>query len=98
SRFGVAVPLRTAGGRDRWYLWDIDACGHDVFTVHSRYHASADEALADWQAGVGLPAAEGTVFAPVDAPWLLSELLPREQGMMRPGGENAEQYAEYHRS
>jgi len=94
----VAAPLRIAGRRDRWYLWDIDACGHDVFTVHSRCHASADDALTDWQAAVGLPAAEGTVFVPVDDPWLLADLMPYEQGMMRPGGENAEQFAEYHRS
>ena len=98
SRFGVAAPLRTADGRDYWYLWDIDACGHDAFTVHSRCHTGPDEALTDWQAGVGLPAAEGTVFEPVDDVWLLAELMPYEQGMMRPGGENAEQFAEYHRS
>jgi hypothetical protein len=29
---------------------------------------------------------------------LLDDLLPREQGMMRPGGENGEQFAEYHRA
>jgi hypothetical protein len=98
SRFGVAAPFRTADGPDRWYLWDIDACGHEAFTVHSRYHATPDEALADWHAGVGAPAADGTVFAPVDDPGLLDDLMPREQGMMRPGGENVEQFAEYHRS
>jgi hypothetical protein len=98
SRFGVAAPFRTADGPDRWYLWDIDACGHEAFTVHSRYHATPDEALADWQAGVGAPAADGTVFTPVDDPGLLDDLMPREQGMMRPGGENVEQFAEYHRS
>jgi hypothetical protein len=98
SRFGVAAPFRTADGPDRWYLWDIDACGHDAFTVHSRYHATPAEALADWQAGVGAPAADGTVFAPVDDPGLVDDLMPREQGMMRPGGENVEQFAEYHRS
>lgn len=98
SRFGVVAPFRTGDGADRWYLWDIDACGHEAFTVHSRYHATPDEALADWQAGVGTPAADGTVLAPVDDPGLLDDLLPREQGMMRPGGENVEQFAEYHRS
>jgi hypothetical protein len=98
SRFGVAAPFRTADGPDRWYLWDIDGCGHDTFTVHSRYHATPAEALTDWQAGVGAPAADGTVFTPVDDPWLLDELMPREQGMLRPGGENVEQLAEYHRS
>jgi hypothetical protein len=98
SRFGVAAPVRTGDGPVRWYLWDVDACGHDAFTVHSRYHATADEALADWQAGAGVPATDGTVFAPVDDPGLLDALMPREQGMMRPGGENVEQFAEYHRS
>jgi hypothetical protein len=44
------------------------------------------------------PAADGTVLAPVDDPGLLVDLVPREQGMMRPGGENVEQFAEYHRS
>ncbi len=98
SRFGVAAPIRTAEGPDRWYLWDIDACGHDAFTVHSRYHATPDEALADWQAGVGAPAADGTAFAPVDDMALLDELMPRERHILRPGGQNVEQFAEYHRS
>jgi len=98
SRFGVVAPFRSADGPDRWYLWDIDACGHEALTVHSRYHATPEEALADWQVGVGAPAADRTVFAPVDDPALLYELMPREQGMMRPGGETVEQFAEYHRS
>lgn len=34
----------------------------------------------------------------MDDPWLLAELLPAEEGFLRAGGENAEQYAEYHRS
>ena len=97
SRFGVAAPFRTADGPDRWYLWDIDGCA-DAFTVHSRYHATPAEALADWQSGVGAPAADETVFTPVDDPRLLDDLMPREQGMLRPGGENVEQLAEYHRS
>jgi hypothetical protein len=98
SRFGVTAPFRTTDGPERWYLWDIDACGHEPFTVHSRYHAGPDEALADWQAGVGTPAADGTIFVPVDDLHLLDDLMPRELGMMRPGGENVEQFAEYHRS
>jgi hypothetical protein len=98
SRFGVAAPFSTTDGLDRWYLWDVDACGHEAFTVHSRYHPTPEEALADWQAGVGTPAADGTVFAPVDDPRLLEFVLPRELGMLAPGGENVEQFAEYHRS
>lgn len=98
SRFGVVARFCVVNGPDRWYLWDIDACGHDVFTVHSRYHATMDDVVADWRAGVGSPAADGSAFGPVDDPGLLDDLLPREQGMMRPGGEDAEQLAEYHRS
>ncbi|WP_432829191.1 hypothetical protein [Dactylosporangium sp. CA-092794] len=98
SRFGIVAPFRTGDGPQRWYLWDIDACGYEAFTVHSRYHAGPDEALADWQAGVGSPAADGTVLAPVDDLRLLYELLPRDPGLTRPGGENTEQFAEYHRS
>ncbi|WP_173155338.1 hypothetical protein [Phytohabitans suffuscus] len=97
SRFGVVAPFRAGDGQDRWYLWDIDACGHEAFTVHSRYHASAGEALADWQSGVGAPAADGTAFSAVDDPALLDDILPRELGVMRPGGESVEQFAEYHR-
>jgi hypothetical protein len=98
SRFGIVAPLRTADGAQRWYLWDVDACGHHAFTVHSRYHATPEAALADWQAGVGTPAAAGTVLMPVDDTGLLEDLLPGELGVMRPGGENVEQLAEYHRS
>jgi hypothetical protein len=34
----------------------------------------------------------------VDDPGLLAELLPTDQGILEPGGENASQFAEYHRS
>jgi hypothetical protein len=98
SRFGIVAPFPTADGPDRWYLWDIDACGHDAFTVHSRLHTSPEEALADWQAGVGSPAADDTSLAPVDDPGLLKLVLPRELGMMAPGHETVEQFTEYHRS
>jgi hypothetical protein len=43
-------------------------------------------------------AAGAAAFVPVDDVALLDEILPREQGMMRPGGENVLQFAEYHRS
>jgi len=94
SRFAVAAPIRPA----RWYLWDVDACGHEAFTVHSGFYPTPEAALTGWQAGVGAVAAAGTVLAPVDDPWLMSELLPVEQGFMRAGGESVEQFAEYHRS
>lgn len=98
SRFAVAAPITTTGQPTRWYLWDIDACGHDAFTVHSDFHSTPDAALRDWQAAVGPTAAADTAFAEVDDPWLLAELLPVEQGLMRTGGENEAQFAEYHRS
>lgn len=97
SRFGVAAPITTAKRPARWYLWDIDACGHETFTVHSGFYPTADAALAAWQAGVGEIASAGGVFAPVDDPSLLAGLLPAEQGFMRTGAESAEQLAEYHR-
>jgi hypothetical protein len=98
SRFAVTAPIMTAEEAVRWYLWDIDACGHEAFTVHSGYYPSSAAALTDWQTGVGQTASAGTVLAPVDDPWLLAALLPVEMGFMRPGGENAEQLTEYHRS
>ncbi|HEU5471896.1 MAG TPA: hypothetical protein VFV67_14690 [Actinophytocola sp.] len=97
SRFAVTAPITTVGAPVRWYLWDIDACGHQAFTVHSGFYPTPDAALTDWQAAVGQVAAAGTALAPVDDPWLLAELLPVELGMMRPGGESVEQFAEYHR-
>jgi hypothetical protein len=98
SRFAVTAPITTQGQPERWYLWDIDACGHNAFTVHSGFYATAEAALTAWQAGVGPIAAPDTALAAVDDPWLVAELLPVEQGFMRPGGESVEQFAEYHRS
>ncbi|HEV8558554.1 MAG TPA: hypothetical protein VGR06_19460 [Actinophytocola sp.] len=97
SRFAVVAPVTTAGAPVRWYLWDIDACGHQVFTVHSGFYPTPDAALTEWQAAVGQVAAAGTALAPVDDPWLVAELLPVELGFMRSGGESVEQFAEYHR-
>jgi predicted nucleic acid-binding protein len=34
-------------------LWDIDACGHQAYTVHSGFNSTPDKALTVWQAGVG---------------------------------------------
>jgi len=98
SRFGVTTAVYPPTGPDRWYLWDIDACGHQAFTVHSGYYAGAEEALEAWQAGVGEPAAAGTTFTPADDHWLLAELMPAEEGSLQAGGENTDQLAEYHRS
>jgi hypothetical protein len=98
SRFAVTAPIKTAEEPVRWYLWDIDACGHEAFTVHSGYYPSSAAALTDWQTAVGQTASAGTALTPVDDPWLLAALLPVEMGFMRPGGESVEQLAEYHRS
>jgi hypothetical protein len=98
SRFAVVAPITGAEEPVRWYLWDIDACGHLAFTVHSAFYPSPEAALAAWQGGVGEIAAAGTVLAPVDDSRLLAELMPVEQGLFRTGGESVEQFAEYHRS
>ena len=101
NRFAVTAPITAAeeaAETRRWYLWDVDACGHGAFTVHSGFYPSSAAALADWQAAVGPTASAGTELAPVEDPSLLSELLPAELGFMRIGGENAAQFAEYHRS
>jgi len=98
SRFGIVAAFSSVPGEsDRWYLWDIDACGYRPFTVHSAYYATPEQALAVWQAGVGELAAADTSFTPVDDPGLLIDLWPTEQGFFRPGGENTSQFAEYHR-
>jgi hypothetical protein len=97
SRFAVVAPITTRDQPVRWYLWDIDACGHQAFTVHSGFYPGEDSALSAWQAGVGQIAAEGTDLAEVDDPLLLAQLLPAEEGLLRTGGENVEQFAEYHR-
>lgn len=96
SRFGIVAPFDTAGEK-RWYLWDVDACGFEVFTVFSGYFADADQAGDAWRAGVGEIAAGSTVFGPVDDIGLMSDVLPAEMGMMRVGGENEGQLSEYHR-
>lgn len=98
SRFAVAAPFSAPGGPDRWYLWDIDACGQsEPLTVHSAYYPAPEQALGAWRAGVGPVAGRGAALAPVDDPFLLADLLPAH-GLMRVGGENAGQLAEYHRS
>jgi hypothetical protein len=61
------------------------------------FYPSAEAALAEWRTGVGEIAAAGTELAAVDDPLLVAELLPSEEGILRVGGENVEQLAEYHR-
>ncbi len=98
SRFAVAAPITTGGQPVRWYLWDIDACGHQAFTVYSGFYPSCEDALAAWQAGVGQVAAGGTVLTPADDPWLLAELMYAEEGIPRADEASDNQFAECHRS
>ncbi|WP_162908055.1 hypothetical protein [Allorhizocola rhizosphaerae] len=97
SRFGITAMFSAPDRADRWYLWDVDACGLAAFTVHSGYFPDAQTALARWREGVGDASAADAQFAPVDDIALVSELLPAEEGFMRIGGEDVAQMAEYHR-
>jgi hypothetical protein len=97
SRFGIVAPF-DASGVTRWYLWDVDACGFETFTVFSGYFHNADQAGNAWRAGVGEVAAGSAVFGPVDDSGLMADLLPAEMGIMWIGGESEQQLSEYHRS
>jgi hypothetical protein len=99
SRFGITAPFSAHEGPNRWYLWDIDACdGAEPQTVYSGYYPGSEQALDAWRVGVGPVAARDGVFAPVEDPFLLVDLLPAQRGFMRIGGESAAQFGEYHRS
>lgn len=99
SRFGITAPFSAHAGPNRWYLWDIDACGGaEPLTVYSGYYPGSEQALDAWRVGVGPVAARDGVFAPVEDPLLLVDLLPAQRGFMRIGGESAAQFGEYHRS
>ncbi|MFV2102572.1 hypothetical protein [Micromonospora sp. LOL_024] len=97
GRWAVVAPFAAVGGRDRWYLWDVDTCGYEVVTVYSGFHPSAESALAVWSGTVGHTAAEVTLTA-VDDAETLGALLGGEVEEFRPGGESQEQYAEFLRS
>jgi hypothetical protein len=98
SRFAIIAPFLTSDGGQRWYLWDIDACGHQAITVHSAFCPGPDVALASWRDGVGETAAGEAAFTPVDDPALAADVLFRADGILRLGGENEAQLAEYLRS
>jgi hypothetical protein len=97
SRFAITAPFPGRDGPRRWYLWDVDACGDWVQNISGGYFADADAALSAWKARVGAVAADDSAFGPVDDRDLLSRLLPSDRGELRFGGENARQFAEYHR-
>jgi len=98
GRFGVVAPLTASDGPNRWYLWDIDTCGHRPVTVHSGYYDGPDRALAAWRDGVGSTAGDRSTLTAVDDPSLLATLLPDSENVLRTGGESPEQFAEYFRS
>ena len=93
-RWAVVAPFSSADGPDRWYLWDVDACGYDVVTVDSGFHPSADDALDAWREAVG-HAAAGAALTPAHDPETLDDLLPSDLEETRLGGENQAQYAEF---
>ena len=95
--FAADAHTPTAGSPPRWYLWDVDACGSDAYTVGAGYFPDADAAVAAWRAAVGSRATAGAVLERVTDPNLAARLLPGLPGFFHPGGENQEQYAEYHR-
>jgi hypothetical protein len=96
SRFAVLADFSTTQAPQRWYLWDVDACGREPVTVHGAFHPSAEAGFAAWRAAVGEAAADAALTLAED-PALLVELLPAPEGLARFGGENAELMAEYHR-
>jgi hypothetical protein len=98
SRFAIIAPITMDGQPERWYLWDVDACGYRPFTVHCGFFGTAETALAAWQAGVGQIAAAGTVLTPVDDTWPAADLLPLGQGFLDSGGETVGPFTEYLRS
>jgi hypothetical protein len=97
SRWAMVVPFGSDAGSERWYLWDVDACGDQVFTVHSGFYPSAEEALTDWRAAVGGAAAADATLTPVDHGGFAAELLLREDGILYFGGESEQQFIEFHR-
>lgn len=94
GRWAVVAPFASADGPDRWYLWDVDACGYEVVTVYSGFHLSAENALDAWRESVG-HAATGAALTPVDDPETLDDLLRGELEETRLGGEDQQQYAEF---
>lgn len=94
TRWAVVAPFTSADGSQRWYLWDVDACGYEVVTVHSGFHPSAETALAEWQQAVGPSAAEAAL-TPADDADTVDALLTGEVEGIRPGGEDQAQYVEF---
>lgn len=98
SRFAVTAPFPAGDdGPDRWYLWDIDVCATDAFTVAAGYHPSSEAALAAWRASAGREATRDAALTPVTGSHFAARLLPDLPDFLHPGGESQAQYAEFHR-
>jgi hypothetical protein len=97
SRFGVTAAFSTPNAPERWYLWDIDACAYEPYTVHCGYYPTSEQARTAWQVGVGGIAAGEATFAPVDNHWLLAELMPADARFPE-RGQTADESAENLRS
>ena len=97
TRFAITAPFAAADGTGRWYLWDIDVCNGEAYTVGAGYFPDADEAFAAWRSAVGPVAAGGARLEPVSDADLAARILPGSSFMFRPGGESEPQYAEFHR-
>jgi hypothetical protein len=94
TRWAVVAPFTSADGADRWYLWDVDACGYEVVTVHSGFHPSAEAALAAWRQAIG-PSSTEAALTPADDTETLDALVTGELEDARLGGEDQAQYAEF---
>ncbi|MEV0850374.1 hypothetical protein AB0J21_31680 [Streptomyces sp. NPDC049954] len=98
TRFAITAPFTDPdGGPDRWYLWDVDACTTDAFTVGSGYFPDPATALTAWRDGAGQEATHADEFTPVTDRFLAARLLPSPPDFLHPGGEDEHQFAEFHR-
>jgi hypothetical protein len=100
SRFLITVAFEESG-RQRWYSWDVDACGYEPVTVAAGFFVSPGSAFAEWRTAVGGEATAAAQLAPVEdraQRSLIAALLPDVEGFGRMGGESVAQMTEYHRS
>jgi hypothetical protein len=66
--------------------------------VYSAYFGTSGAALDAWADGVGQLATADSALAPIDDLGMAASLLTPEDGILRLGGENKQQFAEFHRS
>ncbi|NUP50334.1 MAG: hypothetical protein HOW97_23950, partial [Catenulispora sp.] len=96
TRFGITAPFTAPEGPDRWYLWDIDACSGEAYTVGAGYFPTSAQAFSAWQEAVGPDAAARSHLEPISDADLADRILPLA-GELDLGGESESQYAEFHR-